>query len=132
MSEFDVNWPHGHQTRDGRPARIICTDKNDPDFPIGGLVFDQNTGKETFFGYTKNGTLKLPIHNSYDLVNKPAPMPVRWVAFISSGSVIDYDSAEEAEEDHELSRHRTNSEILALRRLTVRDGKIVDVTDEQV
>lgn len=26
MSEFDPKWPHGHVTRDGRKARIICTD----------------------------------------------------------------------------------------------------------
>lgn len=26
MSDFDPDWPHGHVTRDGHKARIICRD----------------------------------------------------------------------------------------------------------
>jgi len=39
MADFDPAWPHGHQTRDGRKARVICTDAKGR-WPIIALTMD--------------------------------------------------------------------------------------------
>jgi hypothetical protein len=66
MADFDPNWPHGHITRDGRKARIICTDA-ESNFPIVALV-DGIAQHFTPAGQYRVGSL-----NHLDLLNAPAP-----------------------------------------------------------
>ena len=49
-------------TRDGRKARVICTDRLMKDFPICGLVDED--GEEYYYSYTING--KRLIHSDSD------------------------------------------------------------------
>ena len=42
-------------TRDGRKARIICTDRKDLDFPIIALIENISGGGEKVYSYTKEG-----------------------------------------------------------------------------
>lgn len=74
MSDFDPNWPHGHQTRAGVPARIIALDAEIKDYPIVAMVKDEALG-ERIVSYTAGG---LWVHGGYchrdkDLINAPAP-----------------------------------------------------------
>ena len=42
-------------TRDGRNARIICTDRKDLNFPIIALIETRPGGGEVIYSYTKGG-----------------------------------------------------------------------------
>lgn len=42
-------------TRDGRNARIICTDRRDLNFPIIALIENISEGRESYCSYTKDG-----------------------------------------------------------------------------
>ena len=42
-------------TRDGRRARIICTDKRELNYPIIALIETRPGGKEVIYSYTKGG-----------------------------------------------------------------------------
>ena len=42
-------------TRDGRNARIVCTDKRDLNFPIIALIETIPGGEEVTYSYTKDG-----------------------------------------------------------------------------
>lgn len=71
---FDPNWPHGHVTRDGRKARIICADRKG-DAPILALV-TQSHGEEYVFAYRPDGQW----HSRgahLNLLNAPPP-PAPW------------------------------------------------------
>ncbi len=73
MSDFDPDWPHGHVTRDGRKARIICRDKRSS---VGLLLVVNvvNDGYEGTWSYNQDGTFHggSPA-DSYNLRNAPAP-----------------------------------------------------------
>lgn len=58
------------QTREGRPARIICTDRSHPDFPIIALVTGLD-GRETFATFTTQGKFFALSESSLNLVNVP-------------------------------------------------------------
>lgn len=78
---FDPKWPHGHVTRDGRKARIICTDAKlvrvGKPCPIAFLVADPDNGHgcdgsdEKPYPATIDGTV--PNFPGTDLLNAPAP-----------------------------------------------------------
>lgn len=59
-------------TRDGRSARIVCTDrKSNVDFPIIALVMN-NSGEEYTESYRKNGSWNWSgVQNNSDLVFAP-------------------------------------------------------------
>lgn len=64
------------QTRDGRPARIICTDRNHIDGPIVALITAQtrgHEGEELIQSFYENGYYRpYPFSpHSIDLVNIP-------------------------------------------------------------
>ena len=67
MGEFSPDWPHGHQTRDGRKARIICQDAKGS-FPIIALV-DGKYG-EYPRAYSIEGVSSL---EPGSIINSPAP-----------------------------------------------------------
>lgn len=75
MTNFSIDWPHGHTTRDGRPARIICTDRKG-DFPIVALI-DNGVGHESILAFRDNGKVSSSNHRS-DLINKK-PVLRAWV-----------------------------------------------------
>lgn len=77
--DFDKDWPHGHVTIDGRPARIICTDAIG-NYPIIALVTDRN-GREILHSYMEDGRSFIGDERSFDLINAPAPKRVQeyWV-----------------------------------------------------
>jgi hypothetical protein len=58
-----------YQTKNGRTARIIATDKWGNDYPIVALVRDKNDDHETILAYTHDGRLAC-VHcdNNVDLV----------------------------------------------------------------
>lgn len=56
-------------TRDGRKARVICTDRLMEDFPICGLV-DEN-GEEYYYSYTINGKHLIDSDSDVDLFFAP-------------------------------------------------------------
>lgn len=68
MSAFDPAWPHGHVTRDGRKARIICTDAKG-EYPIVALA-ECADGNELPLWTDANGCC-CPSYS--DLLNAPAP-----------------------------------------------------------
>lgn len=68
--EFDLDCPHGWQTRDGRDVVIYCTDASGP-IPIHGCI----DGIWQSRSWDEDGKIKYPNddHN-FDLINRPAPV----------------------------------------------------------
>ena len=58
-------------TRDGRNARIICTDRRDSYFPIIALIENKSGLVETIIYYTKDGKFYINGSTDYDLVFAP-------------------------------------------------------------
>lgn len=81
MTDFDPNWPHGHVTRDGRKARIICTDRKSKAYSIIALVQIANKdNEEAVVSYTCEGKYRADgTDNRTDLTNAPAPKKECWV-----------------------------------------------------
>lgn len=76
MKPFDLELAkkkHPVQTKDGRAARIICFDVDNPDYPLAVLVLVE--GKELLYGYTAEGKLSAVgnIHTDMDLVMVTEP-----------------------------------------------------------
>lgn len=66
------------QTRNGRKARIIATDRSSPDFPIVALVEDE-CGGEQIVGFTSTGKwCKVDQDGPADLINIPEETS-RWL-----------------------------------------------------
>lgn len=63
---------HPIQTRDGRPARIICYDKKCGDYPIVALIYNAIRDCEEIKEYTIDGKyLRHKLRNDEDLVMVP-------------------------------------------------------------
>ena len=58
-------------TRDGRNARIICTDRRDLNFPIIALIENKLEGFEGALYYTKDGKFYINGSTDYDLFFTP-------------------------------------------------------------
>lgn len=72
MTDFDPHWVHGHITRDGRKARVICTDAMGLQ-PVVALVQDAPQ-IECPRTYTRDGRFFIGGPSSVaDLLNAPAP-----------------------------------------------------------
>lgn len=64
MKEFNLELAkakHPVQTRDGKPARIVCYDKRCGNYPIVALIYDANRDCEAIEEYTIEG--KHSIHS---------------------------------------------------------------------
>lgn len=59
-----------YKTRDGRPVRIICVDREDDDYPIVALINWEN-GKDRISTYTTNGKGIKESCSVYDLIEVP-------------------------------------------------------------
>lgn len=74
MSEdrkFDINWPHGHETMSGTPARIIARDLRG-DYPLV-VVLEEEYGDDVQT-YLNNGQYAFgEPASSLNLRNRPAP-----------------------------------------------------------
>jgi hypothetical protein len=69
VKTFDLTKPV--RTRDGRSARIICTDRKYPASPIVALVADGLDGHEYIQTYTPEGRAFGLEPSDFDLVNIP-------------------------------------------------------------
>ena len=58
-------------TRDGRNARIICTDRRDLNFPIIALIENISEGGEKACSYTKDGRHYTDCSDIFDLFFAP-------------------------------------------------------------
>ena len=88
-------------TRDGRNARIICTDMRDLNFPIIALIETRPGGEEMTYSYTKDGRYCNTCPNIFDLFFAPEKHE-GWInvyrnndSHTYAGAV--YDSKEDAE-----------------------------------
>lgn len=70
-------------TRNGRPARIVCTDRKLHGGPIVALYIDESGG-EQIASYTPDGNLWCRNDRRYDLINIPEKIE-GWVNFYDSG-----------------------------------------------
>ena len=114
LSEFDPDWKYGHQTRDGRSARIICKDRKAGHFKIIALI-DIGT-VEIVREFIQDGVFSLETKSLVDLFNKPAPKVKRWVVYDSTRMpelcyhAIFFDTEFRAKnyQDHQNSMYRTD------------------------
>ena len=88
-------------TRDGRNARIICTDRRDLNFPIIALIENISGGGEKACSYTKDGRHYTDCSDIFDLFFAPKTHE-GWInvyrnndSHTYAGAV--YDSKEDAE-----------------------------------
>lgn len=106
LEEYIKNPSRKIVTRNGRKARIICTDRKDADYPIVALVLNElETGEGTLY-YTVEGKFYPDSTSSFDLLFAPEKHE-GWINIFYgkdgplTGNVI-FASKEEAEES---SRH---------------------------
>ncbi len=89
-----LDFNHPVQTRDGRPARIICTDCKSA-YPVIALVDLSRDGTEAILTYTPDGLLVEGREgNPADLVNTPERL-TGWVNIYDGGLI--YSSQAEAD-----------------------------------
>ena len=81
--EFDLTKPV--QTRDGRTARILCTDREGWEWPVVALI-KSKTGIEGVCSYLRSGRLKGASESTLDLINVPEKRTL-WLNVYTSGSV---------------------------------------------
>ena len=83
------------RTRDGRPARIVCTDARGT-FPVVALVADED-GDESPREYTLSGHVHSgAAPNNLDLINAPE-RHVRWVNVYSAGGCTGHKTRHDAD-----------------------------------
>lgn len=86
-------------TRDGKSARIICTNKKDERYPVVALVQDKNSNCEKTHHYTIGGKCIIEDDNSEDLFFAPEKKE-GWVNLFKNNSTITtgevYNTKEEA------------------------------------
>lgn len=71
LTEYLKNPTRPIVTRDGNSVRIICTDRNDKEYPIVALA--QIYSIERVYGYTEDGMYLSGIPSSRDLFFAPEP-----------------------------------------------------------
>lgn len=130
MTDFDPNWPHGHVTRDGRKARIICTDRKGKDYSIIALAQRASgDNEEITLSYTSEGKYHADGTDSgADLFNAPELKQEFWVnVFYCKDSQTHalsrvFDSKENAEEHAKVYAGREDFMRIACVRFAEGDG----------
>jgi len=86
---FDPSKPV--QTRDGRPARILCTDLNSAEYPIAAVITEDDGG-ERVDGYMRNGKYMVDgcTNDPDDLINIPKKRAVYVNVYESRRGVVSY------------------------------------------
>lgn len=118
IKKFDPTKPV--QTRDGRKARILCTDMKNDTYPIGAAVM-QGEGREVIRTYTADGHERANVRdNDEDLVNVPEET-VEWLNYYG---LFQYPSTHRTREkaDKAAAPYRQ-----ALLKVTKVDGKVAKV-----
>jgi hypothetical protein len=107
--------------RDGRAARIICTDRKNTGFPIIALVSHNNDGKEEVESYTAQGTYYSKHESSSDLVNVLEVVKTYGILFRSANTIAQnpytvllYSS--EAVRDKTFEAYKHNSTYTAVKK----------------
>ena len=73
INSFNPFWPHGHVTRNGKNARIICKNRAGKQ-PLVVLVSSETDSTEHIFCCNEDGTINFDKSNSgWDLFNAPKP-----------------------------------------------------------
>lgn len=103
---FDPKWPHGHVTRDGKKARVICTDRQGY---CSVIALISESGKEHPRSFHENGRCYPEADCPDDLINAPAPKrKVRvdgWLNVFDDGDLYWYlYQTREAADDHARDR----------------------------
>ena len=102
LKEYLANPSKKVVTRDGRNARIICTDRRDLNFPIVTLIERKLGEGEVIYAHTKDGIYCNTCPTTYDLFFAPERHE-GWIS-IHRGSISGYytdgifDSEEKAKE----------------------------------
>ena len=94
MAEFDPTKPV--QTRDGRPARIICTDREHDIDKIVALV-SLDPGGEHVSEYRKDGRYMCAREDAMDLINIPERRSVFWNTY-NYGNSCSHTTLEDAQD----------------------------------
>ena len=71
MEKYLANPSRKVVTRNGRNARIVCTDRNINNFPIVALIQLYNDSDEEVLTYTKDGEYEVDKSTRYDLFFAP-------------------------------------------------------------
>lgn len=102
---FSPDWPNGHVTRDGRRARIICTDRKDAN-PIVALVEDCGRELMVAYGVAGNFCENPLVKSTSDLLNIPAPKKrIRgWVNVYTNSASVIYRAKASADKDANFDR----------------------------
>lgn len=111
------------QTRDGRPARIVCTDRKcDNGFPLGVLIPNEY-GVEEFFWHCADGRFNdsPSAPSNLDLQNVPV-ITMEWVPYYA-----DYSSGK-PRESLQKAKIVSGDCAIAFLKITRKDGDIVDVS----
>lgn len=58
-------------TRDGRPARIVCWDRKDKDYPLLALLENEEGDHEVYYSFTLNGQVFWEEEDDCDLFMAP-------------------------------------------------------------
>lgn len=103
MKEFNLELAkagHPVQTRDGRPARIICFDRIDEYYPIIALIKNDEHKEEQCNSYTKDGKCYAYSSNNPDDLIMVSTKKEGWVnIYHSSIYVAGVSNAYETKED---------------------------------
>lgn len=100
---FTVDWPHGHVTRDGRNARVVCTDRK----AVGSVVALVDYGDiEDTVTYDANGHYLTDTQSMRDLLNAPAPKREWWVNVYGTAPEASYAYSTRATADFDAGHGR--------------------------
>jgi len=83
-----------YQTRDGKPARVICLDAKDYHYPVIALVPDSE-GRDEIITYTADGCVYSEREHISDLVSLKENKTV-YVNFFPNGTATWYDNKPDA------------------------------------
>lgn len=118
---FSLDWPHGYITDTGKPARIICTDRQH-DYPVLALI-KQSDGSEALAAFNLDG-----IGAYTRLTNKqPEPVVVNKYWRIAQGLNLFVPSVEYATLDEALNGNPTLYDTIGVLCAVYHDGVLVDV-----
>ena len=95
-----IDWTKPVKTRDGRPARIICTNKKSScQLTIVALI--DNGSSEVMADYGLNGKFRPIGHDEgHDLINVPEPKPERVKGWVGVQRIDVFSTLEEAQETY--------------------------------
>lgn len=128
--EFDPDWPHGHVTRDGRKARVVCKDAKSFSGSIVALIDAGPVRGEEPCTFFSNGriysTTDTTLNTDNDLLNAPEPeKDLGWRGLWKDGTLtVPFATRAAAMQSCGYSFN------VAHHHLVLRGGKIVDVTED--